>query len=204
MIFDGLHLRQIPQAEFGSRRRGRGRSHLRTGNRKIAIDLSEDKLRSSFTLFFWVCFLPWRVLTTIPEKKYLGHLSWNVSPASPDQCWKCCVLFLWNKKGKKGRTWTCLVSQQFCKGLPDDLNCAAHFPSSLDEKLEVKNLVGCERWVRVFRIAGKRYTTEKNRKKVQSKSKLEWRILSLVMSLKRHRLFSTGFLFLNLNIRISR
>ena len=120
--------RSRKSTEFGGRRRGRGRSHLRTGNRKIAIDLWEDKLRSSFTQFFWVCFFSLQGFNHNPGKKYLGHLSWIVSPAPPDQCWKCCVLYFWNKKGK---AWTCLVSQQFCKGLQDDLNCAAHFSFKL-------------------------------------------------------------------------
>lgn len=70
-------------AEFGGRRRGRGRSHLRTGNRKIAIDLWEDKLRSSFIQFFWVCFFFLAGFKPQSRKKVLRTLELDRISRSP-------------------------------------------------------------------------------------------------------------------------
>ena len=154
--------RSRKSTEFGGRRRGRGRSHLRTGNRKIAIDLWEDKLRSSFTQFFWVCFFfPCRVLTTIPEKSTQDTWAGSYLPLPLINVGNVAFCIFGTKSERRELVWCPNSSARDCRMT---WIVQLIFPSSLYGKLEIKNLVGCERRARVFRSAGKRYRTEKIRK----------------------------------------
>lgn len=122
--------------EFGSRRRGRGRSHLRTGNRKIAIDLSEDKLRSSFTLFFWVCFFFLQGFDNNPGKKVFGTLELDRISRSPWSMLEVLRFVFMEQKGEKAKGLNLFGVPTVLQGIAGWLELRSSFSLKLEWKAE--------------------------------------------------------------------